>query len=201
MFKFNEWIAHCCFVLSLLAWWPHFGFIQRYSDGPGTTSDCASLWRFQLGLGWRTHRSEFSASSFSLVSFPFPFFLIFKLYIVLVFSWLLSYSFFFSYDLCLHALPSCVFFILFFSYLNFYFIAVIIFYSFNFALYLKSASVSPRGRPHCTSFVTLGAAAAQRLFFLVTWPVLTFSSVLRSFTNKVTIIPKNKSFILPRGAE
>ena len=50
----------------------------------------------------------------SLISF-FLFF-IFKLYIVLVFSWLLSYSFF-SYDLCLHALPSCVFFLYYFSFL------------------------------------------------------------------------------------
>ena len=120
---------------------------------------------FQLGLGRRTHRSEFSASSFSLVLFPFSFFLIFYLYLYLfsvgfslisLFVWSKSPS---------SPFLRFYFFLMIFSrysYLSSYLIAAIIYFLINFVSFLKSASVSPRGRPHCTSFVTLGAAAAQR---------------------------------------
>ena len=107
---------------------------------------------FQLGLGRRTHRSEFSASSFSLVLFPFSFFL----YFVLVFSWFLSYFFFRMIYVSKLSLLA------FFLAIRFKFLLYCCYYFFYFVFILKSASVSPRGRPHCTSFVTLGAAAAQR---------------------------------------
>ena len=50
----------------------------------------------------------------------------------------------------------------FFSLFVFKFLFYCCYYYFYSCLFLKSASVSPRGRPHCTSFVTLVAAAAQR---------------------------------------
>ena len=120
-------------------------------------SDRASLWHFQLGLGWRTHRSEFSASSFFLVLFPFSFFF----YILYLFSVGFSLISFFVWSMS----PSSPFLRFFFSLFVFKFLFYCchyIFFFINFVSFLKSASVSPRGRPHCTSFVTLGAAAAQR---------------------------------------
>ena len=48
------WIVSCDISPCLTTFWSH----QCYSDGPGKTPVCSSLWRFQLGLGRRTHGGD-----------------------------------------------------------------------------------------------------------------------------------------------